>query len=735
MFAVRLRALSRRRALLATTAATVIAGFGTVAHAATPIDTANPFYNQSDVGTTVNPDFQGGTLRDNVNAATDNHAYNVENFPTNAIDEFGNTVTFTGSFSGAGPLTFADSVGGGNAIFTGTSILGGAVTVNSGAALTWGNGTGGAFLIGAGDAVVDNGSLVMDFGGGGLTGAIPISGTGSLTIQSGSFDELAPSTYTGGTTVDAAGTLALGTSGGVNGSVVGNIVDNGLVQFNYAGAGPVTAPNTFTGGGSAEAVSGTVVITGASAVGGTVTIDGGATMQWGDGNSGFLVGAGNAITDNGALVMNFGGGGIGGTIPISGSGTVELVSGSLSDSGVSTYTGTTTIDAAGFLNLTGAGSISNSSDVIVNGTFDISGTAGTSITTLDGSGIVSLGARTLTLTAASGTFSGDLADGGLSGGVGGGLTIAAGTETLTGTNTYTGATTIDLGATLALGDGVSNGTVAGNIVDNGLVQFDYNGAATIPGAFTGGGSAEAVAGTVVITGGSAIGGNVTIDPGATMQWGDGGPGFLVGAGNAITDNGALVMNFGGGGIAGAVPISGSGTVELVSGSLSDSGVSTYTGTTTIDAAGFLDADRRGLDLELVGRDRQWDLRHLRDRRNLDHHTGRLGHRLAGRADADAHGRQRNLLRRPGRRRPLRRRRRRADDRRRDRDPDRAPTPTPATRPSTSARRWRSAMGSATARWPATSSTTAWCSSTTTARRPSRAPSPAAARPRRSRAPW
>ncbi|HEY1427503.1 MAG TPA: hypothetical protein VGF50_12590, partial [Caulobacteraceae bacterium] len=84
---------SRRRALLATTAATVIAGFGTAAHAGTPIDTNQPFYNQSDVGTTVNPDFQGGTLRDNVNAVTDTHAYNVENFPTNTIDEFGNTVT------------------------------------------------------------------------------------------------------------------------------------------------------------------------------------------------------------------------------------------------------------------------------------------------------------------------------------------------------------------------------------------------------------------------------------------------------------------------------------------------------------------------------------------------------------------------------------------------------------------------------------------------------------------
>ena len=113
------------------------------------------------------------------------------------------------------------------------------------------------------------------------------------------------------------------------------------------------------------------------------------------------------MVDNGALIMNFGGGGIAGAIPISGSGTVEIQSGSLNDSGASTYTGATTIDAAGFLALTGAGSIANSSNVIDNGTFDISGTtAGTSITTLTGAGRVSLGAQTLTLTAASGTFSG-----------------------------------------------------------------------------------------------------------------------------------------------------------------------------------------------------------------------------------------------------------------------------------------------------------------------------------------
>ena len=55
---------------------------------------------------------------------------------------------------------------------------------------------------------------------------------------------------------------------------------------------------------------------------------------------------------------------------------------------------------------------------------------------------------------------------------------------------------------------------------------------------------------------SFVSGAVTIDNGATMQWGAGGPAFLVGAGNSVADNGLLLMDFGGGGIAGSVPISG-----------------------------------------------------------------------------------------------------------------------------------------------------------------------------------
>ena len=69
------------------------------------------------------------------------------------------------------------------------------------------------------------------------------------------------------------------------------------------------------------------------------------------GNPAFLIGgSGGVPSDNGALVLNFGGGSVGGTIPISGSGSFELQSGSLNNAEIaSTYTGVTTIDAAGVL--------------------------------------------------------------------------------------------------------------------------------------------------------------------------------------------------------------------------------------------------------------------------------------------------------------------------------------------------------------------------------------------------
>src|SRR5262249_8474600 len=163
-------------------------------------------------------------------------------------------------------------------------------------------------------------------------------------------------------------------------------------------------------------------------------IDNGATLRWGNGSTlGFLLG-GTGLTDNGALVVDIDGGGIGTSAVISGTGSVTFHTGAFGTSATNTYTGLTTIDSAPVPELVTGGSISASSGVVDNGTFDISNTTGASITALTGSGKVSLGGQTLTLTNATGTFSGVLADGGLFGGTGGGLTIAGGTEILSGTN-------------------------------------------------------------------------------------------------------------------------------------------------------------------------------------------------------------------------------------------------------------------------------------------------------------
>jgi outer membrane autotransporter protein len=94
--------------------------------------------------------------------------------------------------------------------------------------------------------------------------------------------------------------------------------------------------------------------------------------------------------------------------------------------------------------LEGVGSIAQSSAVVNNGWFDIAGTnAGASIHSLAGSGFVSLGDQTLTLTHAADTYSGSIYGYDLSG-----LVLAGGSETLSGFG-FVGNTLIQQG-TLAV---------------------------------------------------------------------------------------------------------------------------------------------------------------------------------------------------------------------------------------------------------------------------------------------
>ncbi|MGP0093496.1 MAG: autotransporter domain-containing protein, partial [Xanthobacteraceae bacterium] len=251
-------------------------------------------------------------------------------------------------------------------------------------------------------------------------------------------------------------------------------------------------------------------------------------------------------TFSGVLADGGVGGGTKGSLIVAG-GTETL-------SGTNTYTGDTTINPGATLALLGTGSISNSSPVIDNGTFDITQTSlGTAITSLSGSGKVYLGSQMLVITAgaagasgtnAAGVFSGVIADaGGIGGGIGGMLAVSGGTQTLSGVNTYTGPTLINSGATLAL---QGNGAIASSsiVIDNGAFDISLTTTGASITTLTGTGTAALGSKTLTITAGSTT--------------------FA----GAITDSGL------GGGTGGNLHIGG-GTQTLT-------GTNTYTGTTTID---------------------------------------------------------------------------------------------------------------------------------------------------------
>ena len=233
------------------------------------------------------------------------------------------------------------------------------------------------------------------------------------------------STYTGATTI-AAGTLALSGSGGIANSSGVSLATGAVFDISQttAGASVESLGNTATG------QTGTVYL-GAQ----TLTL------------TGALTSFGGVIADAGGI-NNATGGGL--TLASTATGTETLT-------GVNTYTGATTIDAA-TLALSGTGSIASSSGVADNGTFDISGltNGGTTITTLSGSGGVTLGANTLTLSNASSTFGGSISGTG-------GLTLTAGTERLSGANTYTGATNVNGGRLLVSGSIGSLATPSGPV--------------------------------------------------------------------------------------------------------------------------------------------------------------------------------------------------------------------------------------------------------------------------------
>ncbi|WP_206515256.1 autotransporter-associated beta strand repeat-containing protein, partial [Brucella abortus] len=283
-------------------------------------------------------------------------------------------------------------------------------------------------------------------------------------------------TYTGGTAI-SGGTLQLG-DGATNGSVQGAIstgadaAHKGVLAIRAAAGTPATIGNTISGTGSVSVLGGTVTFSVANSYTGGTTLAGGTTIVTADANLG-AVGT-NVALNNGAT-LRFGANldathsfthafqlgtvasdvgtldtdghdvamsgvisGAGGLMK-SGTGTVTL-------SGVNTYTGGTTL-TAGTLAAASDNNLGGASGGLTfnGGTLQVMGTSWTSTN------------RAVSLQAGGGTF--DIEDAannfavtqGVAGA--GGLTKSgSGTLTLSGANSYTGATTVSAGTLVVAND-------------------------------------------------------------------------------------------------------------------------------------------------------------------------------------------------------------------------------------------------------------------------------------------
>ncbi len=494
-----------------------------------------------------------------------------------------------------------------------------AVTLNGGAQLTWGNNN---FVLGNG-ATLDFGSTTatddVTF-----TNAINLEGaTAHIAVTANANN----SDYAVMTGVLSNGALVVGNSGQTG---VLELTANNSYQYG----------TTINGGTLDMAAGSSLYGSGAMAIAAGAVLD---TSAAGNQSIGNLTGAGTASIGGNMLTLNLTGGAqFDGVIADGGlaggaGGGLTVNNHTETFTGVNTYTGATNISAGAGIELSGAGSIADSSGVADNGNLDISNAAngGSSIATLSGSGTVHLGNKVLTLTAANSTFTGVIS------GIGG-LTMSDGTETLTGVNTYSGQTDIQAGNTLALsGAGsiaVSNqvtvdGTLDISAAGNGgssITTLDGGGSVALggnrltltdastefDGSIGGSGGLTVQAGTETLGGANSYTGNTVIDAtDSLILTGDGSIADSAGVADAgtlniagVNNGGSAITTLSGGGIvtlgANTLTISngdttfsgvasGTGGLTVAGGTQTLSAAQAYTGATTTDAGGTLTLSGNG----------------------------------------------------------------------------------------------------------------------------------------------
>jgi len=267
----------------------------------------------SDVGQTLFPVFDGGTLTTKSNT-TDSNTYTVTG-NGGTIDGAGYTLTFAGTIADAVPgtpghLTIANSGTGGWVVLTGANTYSGGTTILTGANAMAGNNA----AFGTGRVDMAQGST-LGFAVSGLTLNNPftVSGDPTFTTVAGGTDTIAGAIADGSSpgTVEVAGSGTLVLSG-VNSYTGGtNIAPGATLQIGTGGAiGPGAVNN-----------AGNLVLSTPQTIVGNYTQTGTLTINASNANGGRMITAGSANMPNAQVVFN----GQNGFVPAPGSNYVLVV--------------------------------------------------------------------------------------------------------------------------------------------------------------------------------------------------------------------------------------------------------------------------------------------------------------------------------------------------------------------------------------------------------------------------